>query len=255
MEFTEGTKTFFEKLKQAKNKAIVTDFLAGEEANDKAKAAAKIERKKDKTKEEEAKVRELREEVARLREQQAVAKSMSHKMGLGEKIIRGFFAYKLASLACRTLVGLTGAEAYRNGVAAGMARTATASIDDAIDKQAEQVTNDIEQGNMNEQRAQMIEDTLQSFERISQEAQEKGFTDENGEQLLTDADRENIQALADASRADDVEQYVAHCQSLGLDATQAREAYEQDRTFDDVRNLQAEKEKDHEQEQGYEMEV
>ena len=97
---------FVQKLITAQKQATVKAFTAGEAAKTKAIKAAKLDRKKQKTQQEEAQVRELRKEAAKLHEQQEQAKAMSSRMGLGEKILRAYFTYKLASLACHTLVGL-----------------------------------------------------------------------------------------------------------------------------------------------------
>ena len=115
--------------------------------------------------------------------------------------------------------------------------------DDIMEKTADAPEQDV-----NAQRAEMIEQTLDSFERMSQEAAEQGLTPED-RPLLNDDDREKIQSLADISRdVDDpqqAERYAATCRDLGLDYNEAMTAFQQDKTFDTVqRDVELEHEKD-----------
>lgn len=241
---------FVQKLITAQKQATVKAFTAGEAAKTKAIKAAKLDRKKQKTQQEEAQVRELRKEAAKLHEQQEQAKAMSSRMGLGEKILRAYFTYKLASLACHTLVGLAGGytrddagRAVGQAVTTGIDRMSGELADDIMEKTADAPEQDV-----NAQRAEMIEQTLDSFERMSQEAAEQGLTPED-RPLLNDDDREKIQSLADISRdVDDpqqAERYAATCRDLGLDYNEAMTAFQQDKTFDTVqRDVELEHEKD-----------
>lgn len=231
---------FFEKIQAQQNTLTVKAFKAGEEADTLGRKAGKLDRKPNKTKEEEEKIKELRKEAARMREQQAQAKQLNQGMGLGEKILRCYFAYKMASLACNTLVGLTGNYMYaRHHDEVG--RAITGGIHDMSNQLADKIVDSTpgEGQEINEQRAQMIEQTLESFERMSEEAERQGLTQE-GEPLLTDEDREKIQELADISRdsenAQQAERYATKCQELGLDYNEALKAFEQDKSFDTVEN-------------------
>ncbi len=233
--------SMLDRMKEIGNKATVKAFKAGEEADTLGRKAAKLDKKPNKTKEEEGQARELRKEAVRLREQQEQARQLTQGMGLGEKILRCYFTYKLASLACHTLVGLAGGYAY-NQHRDDIGRAVTSSIDRAADKMADNImeqTNGGEGQDINEQRAQMIEQTLESFEHMSQQAQEQGLTAEN-EPLLTDEDKQKIQELADISRdsqnEQQAEQYAAKCRELGLDYNEAMDAFQQDKTFDTVQN-------------------
>ena len=240
-----------DRMRELDKKLTVKAFQAGEEADTLGRKAGKLDRKPNKTKEEEEKIKELRKEAARMREQQAQAKQLNQGMGLGEKILRCYFAYKMASLACNTLVGLTANNHhyYHDNNAVG--RAVTSGIHDMSNQLAEKIVEQTpgEGQEINEQRAQMIEQTLESFERMSQEAEAQGLTQE-GEPLLTDEDREKIQELADISRdtenAQQAERYATKCQELGLDYNEALTAFEQDKTLDTVRN---EKEKVQEKEE------
>lgn len=233
--------SMLDRMRDLSKKATVKAFTAGEEADTLGRKAAKLDKKPDKTKQEEAQVKELRKEAVRMREQQEQARQLTKGMGLGEKILRCYFAYKMASLFCHTLVGLAGGYAYnQHGNAIGHA--ITDGIDRAADKMADNIieqTNNSEGQDINEQRAQMIEQTLESFEHMSQQAQEQGLTAEN-EPLLTDEDKQKIQELADISRdtenAQQAEQYAAKCQELGLDYNEAMTAFQQDKTFGTVQN-------------------
>ncbi len=250
---------FMDKLIEAGKKATVKAFKAGEEANNLAKKAAKLDAKKDKTKEESEQVSELRKEAAKLREQQEQARALNNRMSLGEKILKCYFTYKLASLACHTLVGLAGG--YDRSAGYQMANAVTNGIDNMSEKLADRIKEQAERSeNSDQARAQMIEETLESFERMSQEAQEQGLTRE-GEPLLTDEDKQKIQELADISRDSDnpeqAAQYATKCKELGLDYNEALTAFQQDKTFDEVsRDIEHDNEAKIKQEvPSYEMEV
>ena len=242
--------TLLEKLKKANDKATVSAFLDGEKADKASISAAKLNQKKDKTKEESERVLTLRQEAERFRQQQQTAQLMQHKTSLGEKILKAYFTYKMAGLACHALIGLSGGygRGFQREIADGMAHGITSGIRETADKLGEKIA----EAPTNQQRAEMIEQTLASLENMSREAQEQGLTDENNP-ILSPEDKVKIQELADISRADgypeQAEQYAAKCQELGMDYGEALTAFEQDRTYDDLRQ-----EKTHDAEQTIERE-
>lgn len=241
--------SMLDRMKEIGNKATVKAFKLGEEADTLGRKAAKLDKKPDKTKQEEAQARELRKEAVRLREQQEQARQITQGVGLGEKILRCYFAYKMASLLCSTIVGLTG-NYYDRDRAIGHA--VASGIDRAADKLADNIVEQTqgEGQDINEERAKLIEQTIESFEKMSQQAQEQGLTKE-GEPLLSDDDKERLQELADISRdtqnEQQAEQYAAKCQELGLDYNDALVAFKEDRTID-LDKLQKENEKENEME-------
>lgn len=225
------------KIQNSQKKLTVKEFTLKQEADQLGRKAAKLDIKKDKTKKESEQVKELRKEATRIRKQQEQAKRLNNRMGLGEKILRCYFTYKLSIFACHTITALT---ENCHGRDEAIGRAVTNGIDRTADKIADHVTENTNDGqNINEQRAQMIEQTLASFERMSQEAEEQGLTRE-GEPLLTDEDRKKIQELADISRdthnEQQAEQYAAKCQELGMDYSEAMEAFRQDKNLDTVSN-------------------
>lgn len=241
--------SMLDRMKELGNKATVRAFKLGEEADTLSRKAGKLDRKPTKTREEEEEARELRKEAVRMREQQEQARQITQGMGLGEKILRCYFAYKMASLLCSTLVGLTG-NYYDRDRAIGHA--VASGIDRAADKLADNIVEQTqgEGQDINEERAKLIEQTIESFEKMSQQAQEQGLTKE-GEPLLSDDDKERLQELADISRdtqnEQQAEQYAAKCQELGLDYNDALVAFKEDRTID-LDKLQKENEKENEME-------
>lgn len=241
--------SMLDRMKEIGNKATVKAFKLGEEANTLGRKAAKLDKKPDKTKQEEAQARELRKEAVRLREQQEQARQITQGVGLGEKILRCYFAYKMASLLCSTIVGLTG-NYYDRDRAIGHA--VASGIDRAADKLADNIVEQTqgEGQDINEERAKLIEQTIESFEKMSQQAQEQGLTKE-GEPLLSDDDKERLQELADISRdtqnEQQAEQYAAKCQELGLDYNDALSAFKEDRTID-LDKLQKDNEQENEME-------
>lgn len=241
--------SMLDRMKEIGNKATVKAFKLGEEADTLGRKAAKLDKKPDKTKQEEAQARELRKEAVRLREQQEQARQITQGVGLGEKILRCYFAYKMASLLCSTIVGLTG-NYYDRDRAIGHA--VASGIDRAADKLADNIVEQTqgEGQDINEERAKLIEQTIESFEKMSQQAQEQGLTKE-GEPLLSDDDKERLQELADISRdtqnEQQAEQYAAKCQELGLDYNDALIAFKEDRTID-LDKLQKDNEQENEME-------
>lgn len=241
--------SMLDRMKEIGNKATVKVFKLGEEADTLGRKAAKLDKKPDKTKQEEAQARELRKEAVRLREQQEQARQITQGVGLGEKILRCYFAYKMASLLCSTIVGLTG-NYYDRDRAIGHA--VASGIDRAADKLADNIVEQTqgEGQDINEERAKLIEQTIESFEKMSQQAQEQGLTKE-GEPLLSDDDKERLQELADISRdtqnEQQAEQYAAKCQELGLDYNDALIAFKEDRTID-LDKLQKDNEQENEME-------
>lgn len=239
--------SMLDRMKELGNKATVRAFKLGEEADTLGRKAGKLDRKPNKTKEEEAQARELRKEALRIREQQEQAKQLTQGMGLGEKILRCYFAYKMASLLCSTIVGLTG-NYYDRDRAIGHA--VASGIDRAADKLADNIVEQTqgEGQDINEERAKLIEQTIESFEKMSQQAQEQGLTKE-GEPLLSDDDKERLQELAAISRdtqnEQQAEQYAAKCQELGLDYNDALVAFKEDRTID-LDKLQKDNEQENE---------
>ena len=239
--------SMLDRMKEIGNKATVKAFKLGEEADTLGRKAAKLDKKPDKTKQEEAQARELRKEAVRLREQQEQARQITQGVGLGEKILRCYFAYKMASLLCSTIVGLTG-NYYDRDRAIGHA--VASGIDRAADKLADNIVEQTqgEGQDINEERAKLIEQTIESFEKMSQQAQEQGLTKE-GEPLLSDDDKERLQELAAISRdtqnEQQAEQYAAKCQELGLDYNDALVAFKEDRTID-LDKLQKDNEQENE---------
>ena len=244
------------RLEEKQKAATVKAFTLGEEADALGRKAAKLEQKKDKTKEESEQVKELRKQAERVRQQQEQAKALSRNMGLGEKILRCYFAYKMASLACHTLVGLAGG--YERDQAIG--RAITGSIDRAADRLTDNIidrtnSEEGEERDINERRAQMIEQTLESFQHMSDQAAEQGLTEPDAP-LLPEADRARIQELADISRDTEnpqqAELYASKAQELGLDYEEALTAFRQDNDAPEIererenqeRTAEAEKEKE-----------
>ncbi len=239
-----------DKFNDVQKKGIIKAFKLGKQANETGKKASRFEREgKDKDT-----VRTLRQEAERLRAQQRQVQEFNNTMGLGEKILRGYFVYKLASLACRTLVGLCGGYGYNHGgYAIGHA------ISDGVDKISDKAADKIVE-NMGEERAQQIEQTLEAFRHISDKAEELGITKPD-DPLLTPESEKDIQELADISRDKDnpnqATEYALKCQGLGLDYHEAMVAFNADRDYALDHNLTPDREKESglEQERDYGIEI
>ena len=216
----------FSKMKEVKEKAIVEAFLAGEEANKKFKKAEKIRRMDNKTKEDEDRERQLVKEGERARERQRAFDFMHQRSGLGEKILQGYFTYKMASLACSTLIALNNGGGQRRGgvlydLATGREEgEAMKEVSSVQEKQAA--------------RARQIEDSIESFQHMSDEAERLGIT-EKGNPLLTAEDKQKMHELAELSYDPSMkpEDYAQRCADLGLDYNDALEAAKADRDAPD----------------------
>ncbi len=224
-----------DKMTNANKKAQIKAFLSGEESKEKAIKAAKIE-KKGKSEDAE-KARQLRKESEELRRKQQEALQFVTNTGLGEKILKYYFSYKMASLACNTLVGLCGGSAY-NRAGYAMAGAMQSGIDQTAEKIADRITEQSQNAeNVGEARAAMIEQTLESFDRMSEEGQKQGIIQEP---LLSDDDKEKLHELAEISRdtnnAEQAEQYAAKCAEMGLDYNEALTAFSQDKAISTVEN-------------------
>lgn len=240
-----------EKLNQINRKATVEAFKAGEEANEAGKKAAKLERKPDKTKEEEELIRELRKQNEIARERQNAMNHMARRTGLGEQILRAYFTYKMTSLACNTLIAMSGVQRVAsNAIGKGF----TDSVDGITGAIADKLTGKEEAAAGKEimdaqerhaAHARQIEDCLESFERMSDEAERLGIT-EPGKPLLTDKEREGIKSLADVARDPSMspEDYAQKCADLGLDYNEAYKAAQADKDIDRDRSLDESKDRD-----------
>lgn len=232
----------FANLKQETNLKI---FLNQEEIKKNGKDQRKIELKGDLKEEDEKKIRQMQKETAKLQQQQQQLQDFKNHVGLGEKILKAYFAYKMASLLCRTFFGYGD---YRRGLADGMAANTMSSIDKAIDDKTDELTNGMEDAGTD--RATQIEHMRDQFDQINSEAKELGIADHD---IFGQEDKNKLTELADASRNNDIEQYAAKCQDLGLDATEARASFEKGQTLDTVEQEKNKDAQEQELSQGYEM--
>jgi hypothetical protein len=98
-------KTIEKKFKEVKKRATLRSFLNKDEINDKGRELRKLEAKKEKTAEDEKRIRQIRKESERLSRQQQEVQQMVNRASLGEKILKCYFAYKMASLFCHAFLG------------------------------------------------------------------------------------------------------------------------------------------------------
>ena len=243
---------FTDKMTAVNKKVTVEAFRAGEEADEKGRKAAKLNKKPDKTKEEEELIRTLQEQTRIARERQNALNHMAQRSGLGEKILRAYFTYKMASLACHTLTAMTVGGLHRDA-SAGIGAAFTGGVDKFAQAAADYITGKDQAGadkeimsvqEMEAARAQQIEDCLESFERMSDEAEELGIT-EPGKPLLSDKDKEQIHDLAEISRNGCTpEEYAQKCADLGLDYNEAYQAANADRERDQINARENDKRRD-----------
>lgn len=212
-----------DKLETVRKNANAEEFLKNRKADKASASARKLERKQQKTQENMTRARELVEQAKEYREEAKAAAEMKKKSSLAATIIKGYFAYKFAKLLLSPVYC-----GYGYGMGGSMPNLPTGD---------EVLWKDNPSAYGGEERAQAIEATQQICDEVSQEAMQKGLIDEP---VLSDEDREKMNDLASISRdsenPEQMEQYAAKCQELGLDYNDAKEAFSQNRTINDVEN-------------------
>lgn len=239
MGFLDEDETLAKKFSKIQQEANLKAFLSKEEINDQGREKRKLEAKKDKTAEDEKKIRQIQQKAEQLADYQRQAQQAANHASLGEKILKCYFTYKMASLFCHTL---TAALDYdRGGVGGGSLQ---AKIDDEIEEKIQNGELDVPTA-----RAEQIEHLRDQFDQINAEAQDLGISQDD---LFSQQDKDNMTELAGISRDTDnpqqAELYADKCEELGLDREEALQAFQQDKD-----GLQNEVEHAKEQSQSYEI--
>lgn len=195
------------KYAKVREEANLKAFVTKDEINDNGRALRKLEAKGEKTAEDEKKIKELKKNTERLAMQQQQAQQLVQKASLGEKILKCYFAYKMASLLCDTLVG------SRDHRPAGGLVVKFEDIPEA--------------------RAEQIEQMRDQFDEINQEAKQMGIVQDD---IFTQQDKDHMTELAGISRDHENPQqgelYASKCEEMGLDRGEALQAFEQDKSID-----------------------
>lgn len=234
-----------EKFAEINKKTKLEIFLNKEGINENGKKKCKLELNPNKKEEDEKKIRQIQKDTEALEQKQQQLKAFQNHVGLGEKILKAYFGYKMASLLCRTFFGYDG---YTRGLSDGMAAHTMNHIDNAIDEKADEIANGM--GSAGADRATQIENMRDQFDQINSEAKELGIADHD---IFGEEDKSKLTELAEASRNNDIEQYAAKCQDLGLDAEEARASFEKGQTLDTVEQEKGKDMQEQELSQGYEM--
>lgn len=196
-----------EKYAKIKEEANLKTFLTKDEINENGRQMRKLEAKGEKTAEDEKKIKELKKNTERLAIQQQQAQQLVQKASLGEKILKCYFAYKMASLLCDTLIG------SRDHRPAGGLVVKFEDIPEA--------------------RAEQIEQMRDQFDEINQEAKQMGIVQDD---IFTQQDKDHMTELAGISRDHENPQqgelYASKCEEMGLDRGEALQAFEQDKSID-----------------------
>jgi hypothetical protein len=244
MGFMDDDEKLSEKFSKLKQEANLKAFLDKDEINEKGKEKRKLEAKKDKTEEDEKKIRQIQQETQRLAMRQQQAQQIVNRASLGEKILKCYFAYKMASLLCRTFLGYD-RDHYNNG--GGL----TAKIEDELQERLHHGEIDIPTA-----RAEQIEQVRDQFDKINVEAKELGISQND---IFTQQDKENLTDLATISRdtnnPQQAELYASKCEDLGLDRNEALQAFQQDVNNGTVQHQLENNEKHKEHGHSHEMEV
>ena len=198
-----------EKYAKIKEEANLKTFLTKDEINENGRELRKVESKKEKTAEDEKKIRQLRQNTERLALQQQQAQQLVQKASLGEKILKCYFAYKMAALLCDTFIAT---HDHRRGIGEGL----VVRLEDIPEARAEQ-----------------IEQMRDQFDEINQEAKQMGIVQDD---IFTQQDKDHMTDLAAISRDHENPQqgelYASKCEEMGLDRGEALQAFEQDKSID-----------------------
>jgi hypothetical protein len=201
-----------ERFESLKKEANLQSFLDKEEIKDKGRERQKLESKKSENDEDEN-IRQIQEDTEQLAIRQQREQQLANRAGLGVKILKGYFAYKTASLLCNTFCSRDG-------------------LDSDLEQKAENGQLDI-----SALRAEQIEQVRDQFDSINAEAKSLGISQND---IFTQEDKTNLTDLAAISRDHDnpqqAELYAAKCEQLGLDQNQALEAFQQDQNLDVQQN-------------------
>ena len=220
-----------EKFENLKKEANLKSFLNKEEINEKGREKRKLEAKKDKDEDDEKKIRQIQQDTQRLVNQQEQAIKIANYTSLGEKILTGFFIYKMTSLLCDAFFS-------HNHCHGGL----TAHM---YEDEREKI---IEHSDINNIRAEHIEQMRDQFDNINQEAINIGISQDN---IFTPQDKELLTDLAtisrDANNPQQAELYAAKCEELGLNKDEALQAFKQDNSIELQQELKPEIEKEKEQ--------
>ena len=206
MGFASGEK-LTEKFTKVQEESLIKAFETKEELNKNGRQMRKLEAKSEKTAEDKKMVLQLRKKTERLAMQQQQAQQLVQKVSLGEKILKCYFAYKMASLLCDTLIG------SRDHRPAGGLVVKFEDIPEA--------------------RAEQIEQMRDQFDEINQEAKQMGIVQND---IFTQQDKDHMTDLAAISRDHENPQqgelYASNCEEMGLDRGEALQAFEQDKSID-----------------------
>lgn len=217
-------KTIEKKFKEVKKRATLRSFLNKDEINDKGRELRKLEAKKEKTAEDEKRIRQIRKESERLSRQQQEVQQMVNRASLGEKILKCYFAYKMASLFCHAFLG------YHNdsGIGGGIGGALASKWDNEIEEKLENGEIDI-----NTARADQIEQVRDQFDKINEDAKTLGISQDD---VFDQQDKDKLTELAEISRdgnnPQQAELYASKCEELGLDKRDALQAIEQDNAIE-----------------------
>lgn len=244
MGFLDDDEKLSEKFSKLKQEANLKAFLDKEEINDKGREKRKLEAKKDKTEEDEKKIRQIQQETQRLAMRQQQAQQLVNRASLGEKILKCYFIYKMASLLCHTLFGYDRDRSYNGG---GL----TARIEDEILEKIQNGEIDIPNA-----RAEQIEQFRDQFNQINTEAKELGISQND---IFTQQDKDSLTDLAAISRDTDnpqqAELYASKCEDLGLDRNEALQAFQQEMNTETIQHQLENNEKHKEHGNSHEMEM
>lgn len=236
-----------EKFAKLKQEANLNAFLTKEEINDKGREKRKLEAKQNKTEEDEKKIRQIQQEAERLALRQQQAQQLVNRASLGEKILKYYFVYKMASLLCHTLFGYDRDRYNNNGIGSGL----TVRIEDELEEKLQNCEIDIPNV-----RAEQIEQFRDQFDKINIEAKELGISQND---IFTQQDKNSLTELAaisrDTNNPQQAELYASKCEELGLNRNEALQAFQQEINTESIQHQLEKNEKHREHGHSHEMEV
>lgn len=232
-----------DKYKKAKEEANLKAFLNKDEINDKGRELRKLEAKKEKSEEDEKKIRQIQKQTEELANQRQQAERLANRMSLGEKILKGYFIYKMTALLCRTLVESGRGYGYGSS-------NALPNFDLDADEKLANGELDVSHA-----RADLIEQVRDQFNQINEEAKDLGISQGD---IFSPEDSAKLTELADISRdignPQQAELYAGKCEELGLDKEGAMQALQQEIDMEAPQRIQ-ERAEEREQNKNCELEM
>ena len=238
--------SLIERLQAAKKKSTVKVYLLGEQIIKIGRKLDKLSQKQNKSAKDEEQIQQLQHMSHQMVEEQTRTSRLNKRMGIVERILLGYFAYKITTELFKSLT-MDSPDHNINGNYSPSIKLVELPSDPPLAASLED-TDEYEKYYTRGGQSIAISRVTDELADMSKQAQEMGITADGELPLLTVSDEKRLRDLANIAKDYDseqmMEQYAAKCQELGLDYAEAKNAFESGKTINEVSN---EVEKDIEQ--------